>query len=212
MQIRFALFSLLAVATIRAQDLQKPASLPAPQPDPVARYIRIPAGVLVLQHVCVIDGTGVPASEDQTITLDRDKIVSIGPSGSDQHVPTGATVLDLTGRTAFPGLVGMHDHMYYIARPDLDADGHSEPPLIVPQMPFSSPHLYLGAGVTTLRTTGSVEPYTDLNLRREIDAGHIPGPHMDVTGPYLEGAHSPFLHIHQLSGPEDARLTVPAYR
>ena len=208
MQKRFLLFSLLAVATIRAQDLHKPASLPAPQLDSVARYIRIPAGMLVLQHVRVIDGTGAPAREDQTIILDRDKIVSIGPSGSDQHVSTGATVLDLTGRTAFPGLVGMHDHMYYIARPNLDADGHSEPPLIVPQMPFSSPHLYLGAGVTTLRTTGSVEPYTDLNLRREIDAGHIPGPHMDVTGPYLEGAHSPFLQMHQLSGPEDTRVTV----
>jgi len=31
-----------------------------------------------------------------------------------------------------------------------------------------------------MRTTGSVEPYLDLNLRREIDLGHLPGPHMDV--------------------------------
>ena len=53
-----------------------------------------------------------------------------------------------------PGLVGMHDHMYYIARPNLDAAGHSEPPLMVPQMTFSSPRLYLAAGVTTMRTTG----------------------------------------------------------
>ena len=65
----------------------------------------------------------------------------------------------------------MHDHMYYIARPNLDAQGHSEPPLVVPQMTFTSPRLYLAAGVTTMRTTGSVEPYTDLNLKRPIDAG-----------------------------------------
>ena len=56
----------------------------------------------------------------------------------------------------FPGIVGMHDHMYYIARPNLDATGASEPPLIVPEMAFTSPRLYLGAGVTTLRTTGSL--------------------------------------------------------
>ena len=92
--------------------------------------------------------------------------------------------------------------------PNADASGHSEPPLMVPEMAFSSPHLYLGAGVTTLRTTGSVEPYTDLNLRREIDAGMLPGPHMDVTGPYLEGPNSPFLQMHQLRDEADARATV----
>ena len=67
----------------------------------------------------------------------------------------------------------MHDHLFYIARPNLDAAGHSEQPLIVPQMTFSAPRLYLANGVTTMRTTGSVEPYTDLNLKREIDAGHL---------------------------------------
>jgi hypothetical protein len=75
-------------------------------------------------------------------------------------------VLDLHGYTVIPGLVGMHDHMYYIAHLNFDALGNSEPPLIVPQMTFSAPRMYLAAGVTTLRTTGNVEPYTDLNLRR----------------------------------------------
>ncbi len=124
------------------------------------------------------------------------------------HAPDATVVLDLTGDTVFPGLVGMHDHIYYIARPNVDAEGHSEPPLVVPQMTFTSPHLYLGAGVTTLRTTGSVEPYTDLNLRHQIDAGELPGPHMDVTAPYLEGPNSPFIQMHQIINAEDARRTV----
>ena len=54
--------------------------------------------------------------------------------------------------------------------------GHFEQPIIVPQMSFSAPRLYLAAGVTTMRTTGSVEPYTDLALKREIDAGKLVGP------------------------------------
>ena len=66
-------------------------------------------------------------------------------------------------------------------------------------MTFSAPRLYLAAGVTTMRTTGSVEPYADLNLKREIDAGKLVGPHLDVTGPYLEGADSPFIQMHHLS-------------
>ena len=77
--------------------------------------------------------------------------------------------------------------LFYLQRPNLDASGHFEQPIIVPQMTFSAPRLYLANGVTTMRTTGSVEPYTDLSLKREIDAGHLVGPHLDVTGPYLEG-------------------------
>ena len=174
----------------------------------VTRYIKVPAApVIVLQHVRVIDGTGAPALPDQTVTLRDGKIAAIAPAGS-APPPAGAVVLDLTGRSVFPGLVGMHDHMYYIARPNADASGAAEPPLMVPEMAFSSPHLYLGTGVTTLRTTGSVEPYTDLNLKRQIEAGTLVGPHMDVTGPYLEGPHSPFLQMHQLRDADDARATV----
>jgi hypothetical protein len=107
-----------------------------------------------------------------------------------------------------PGIVGMHDHLFYIARPDLDAAGTSEPPLMVPEMAFSAPRLYLANGVTTLRTTGSVEPDTDLNLKQQIDTGRIPGPHTDVTGPYLEGKGSPFIQMHELRDADDARRTV----
>ena len=56
--------------------------------------------------------------------------------------------------------------------PDLRADGSSQPPLLVPQMTFSAPLLYLAAG-TTIRTTGSVEPYADLNLARAIAEAYL---------------------------------------
>ena len=75
-------------------------------------------------------------------------------------------------------------------------------------MTFSAPRLYLASGVTTMRTTGSVETYADLNLKRDIDAGKLPGPHLDVTGPYLEGAESYFIQMPHLTGPDDARQTV----
>ncbi len=198
--------SLLTLAGAAVAGPLEPILLPPPAaPGPaVLPYVKVPAGKVALTHARVIDGTGGPASEDQTIVLDGGKIVSVG-QGS---VPVGAQVLDLKGYTVMPGLVGMHDHQYYIARPNLDAAMHSEPPLVVPQMPFSSPRLYLANGVTTLRTTGSVEPYTDLNVKRQIDLGALPGPHMDVTGPYLEGPNSPFIQMHQLKDADDARRTV----
>jgi imidazolonepropionase-like amidohydrolase len=107
-----------------------------------------------------------------------------------------------------PGIVGMHNHLFYIERPNLNAHRHSDDPLLVPQMTFSAPRLYLASGVTTMRTTGSVETYADLNLKSDIDAGKLPGPHIDVTGPYLEGADSYFIQMPHISSPEQARQTV----
>ena len=180
-----------------------PAAVPGAAVKP---YVKVPAGRIAIVHVRVIDGTGAAAQDDRTVLIDGGRIVAVQAGGD--AVPAGYATIDGSGKSVMPGIVGMHDHQYYIARPNLDAAGHSEPPLMVPQMAFSSPRLYLAAGVTTLRTTGSVEPYTDLNMKAAIDAGTLPGPHMDVTGPYLEGANSPFLQMHPLQGPEDARRTV----
>lgn len=76
------------------------------------------------------------------------------------------------------------------------------------QSSFTFPRLYLAAGVTSLRTTASVEPYADLNRKSWIGAGKIPGPKIHVTGPYLEGEGNFRLPVHKLSGPEDARKSV----
>src|SRR6266404_5314270 len=173
----------------------------------VQEFVRVRAPKIVLTHVRIVDGTGAPAVEDQNVIIEAGKIAGI-QKGSDVTATADATVLDLHGYTVIPGLVGMHNHLFYIARPNLNSQRHFDNPVVVPQMTFSAPRLYLAAGVTTMRTTGSVETYADLNLKRDIDAGKLPGPHMDVTGPYLEGAESYFLQMPHFTSPEDARQTV----
>jgi imidazolonepropionase-like amidohydrolase len=191
---------------VAATDLA-PGILSKPTPPSAAMqpFVKVPAGRVALMHVRVIDGTGSAPLDDRMIVLDGGRIVSVGPAGKP---PKGATVLDLRGHTVLPGIVGMHDHMYYIGRPNLEASGHFDAPVLAPQMTFTSPRLYLANGVTTMRTTGSVEPYADLNLKRLIDTGQVPGPHMDVTAPYLEGAGSLFVQMHELRDANDARETV----
>lgn len=203
-----ALLLSAVTAVARAPAPLAPRILPSPAaPGPVVLpYIKVPSGRIALTHVRIIDGTGQAAQADRTIVISGGRIVAISPATA--PLPQGVRVLDLSGHTVLPGIVGMHDHLFYIARPDLDAAGKSEPPLMVPEMAFSAPRLYLANGVTTIRTTGSVEPDTDLNLKHQIDAGVIPGPHMDVTGPYLEGPGSPFIQMHMLKDAEDARRTV----
>jgi imidazolonepropionase-like amidohydrolase len=173
----------------------------------VQEFVRANAPKMVLTHVRIIDGTGVPAVEDQNVVIESGKFTAI-EKGADVVADKNTVVLDLHGHTVMPGIVGMHDHLFYIVRPNLDSRRHFDDPVLVTQMTFSAPRLYLASGVTTMRTTGSVEPYADLNLKRDIDAGKLPGPHLDVTGPYLEGSQSYFLQMPHLTSPDDARQTV----
>jgi imidazolonepropionase-like amidohydrolase len=171
-------------------------SFAQPGTQPIQDFIRVPAGVIALEHLRVVDGTGAAARPDQTIVISGDKITAIGATGS-VAVPPGAKHLDLTGYAALPGLVGMHDHLFYPAGGGIFHD-----------MPFSFPRLYLAAGVTTIRTTGSLEPYLDLELKRRIDDGKLIGPKINVTGPYLEGEGTFAPQMHVLTNADDARRTV----
>ena len=174
----------------------------------VQKYISVNSPAVALTHVKVIDGTGSPARDDQTIILNQGKIQSVGPAASTQQ-PAGAKTLDLHGYTVIPGLVGMHNHFYDSAFLNRDDTGAVLPPgFLVTELAYTAPRLYLGAGVTTLRTTGNVEGFTDLEVKRQIEAGQLPGPHMDASAPYLEGPGSIFTQMHQLKDADDARRMV----
>ncbi len=174
----------------------------------VRKYVSVSTSKVILEHVQVIDGTGAPPVSDQNISIEGGKIVAIS-RGADVPAAEGLTVLDLRGHSVLPGIIGMHEHLYYIAFPNLAADNSFDRPARSLEMSFSAPRLYLANGVTTARTAGSVAPYTDLRLKQTIERGELPGPHLDVTGPYLEGVgNNPSLQMYQLTGPDDARQTV----
>ena len=162
------------------------------------QFIRVEAPLIALTNVRVIDGTGAAPREDQTILISGGKIQSIGPTASTTY-PADARTVDLKGYTVLPGLVGMHNHMFFPM-------GGSPP--MYSNMGSSFPRLYLALGVTTIRTTGSVAPYTDLELKRMIDAGRMLGPKMHVTAPYLEGRGSFTPVMHELKDADDARRMV----
>jgi len=181
----------------------------APGPSAEVRaFIKVDAPVLALVHARVVDGTGTAAREDQTLILRNGRIESLGATAATTP-PKDAQILDLTGHTVLPGLVGMHNHLFYTHSIHRDEKGAAAPPgPLFAEIAYSAPRLYLACGVTTIRTTGSLEPYTDLNIKRQIDAGLIPGPKMDVTGPYLEGLEPMTPQMHALRSPEEARRFV----
>ena len=161
----------------------------------VREYITVDTSLVALTHVLLVDGTGAAPKSDQTIVIRAGKIAAVGPAASVQ-VPAGARVMDMKGSTVIPGIVGMHDHLFYTA-----AGGRAV------QMGYTGPRLYLGSGVTTIRTTGSRAPYAEINLKDAIDHGFAPGPRIHITAPYITGeAGGGAMAI--LNSPEAARRFV----
>lgn len=148
--------------------------IPSCKTRPAAEFISIKDPVIALKHVRVIDGTGGATREDQTIIIDSGRIAAIGPTAQ-ISVPASATSLDLTGHTAIPGLVGMHNHLFYAT------DGGDRD--VVAKDSFAP--LYLAAGVTTIRTAGAMDLKTDLAIRKRIEGGELAGPKIHLTSPYI---------------------------
>src|ERR1044072_9150394 len=117
----------------------------------VKQFVSISADTIGLIHATIIDGTGAAAKNDQAIVIIKGRIAKTGNT-KNITLPVSAKVLDCTGKTIFPGMVMMHEHLFY---------GESLPPYYLGvEMPISFPRLYLAGGGTTIRTTGSVEPTT----------------------------------------------------
>src|SRR5256885_14166348 len=157
------------LALLLALSAQRPDSLAAQ----VREYVAVDTSLLALTHVLVLDGTGGAPKADQTIVIRAGRIAAVGPAAS-VPVPAGARVMDMAGSAVIPGTVGMHDHLFYTA-----------PGGRAVQMSYTGPRLYLGSGVTTIRTTGSRAPYAEINLKDQVDRGVSPGPRMHLTAPYI---------------------------
>ena len=177
-------------------------SLPAPaeaqlgselSPEVRDRYARVSGPAFVLRDVTLVDGTGAPPLRGASVAVEDGRITQVG---AEVDVPPGAEILAYPGHTLVPGLVGLHDHMYYTA-----AGGRAA------QLSFTGPRLYLGSGVTTIRTTGSRAPYAEINMKAEIEAGRMAGPRIHITAPYITGGTGN-TGMTLLDSPEQARRFV----
>ena len=190
----------MSTTTLRALGalLLVPALLTGQRPTlsaAVKQYVAVDTPVVALTHVRVIDGTGAAPREDQTLIIRDGNIVAVGAARS-TRVPEGAQVMDLTGKSVIPGLVMMHEHLYYPTGPGVYGADY-----------VSFSRLYLAGGVTSMRTGGNVGGYADLNLAAAIKAGNQVGPWIDATAPYVNGP-SPFTQMYALKDSADARAFV----
>ena len=177
-------------------DAQRGQGQGGQAPNPNRPYLKVDGSVIAITHVRVIDGTGAPARADHTLILGGGNITAMGPAAS-TPVPEGATVIDGTGKSVMPGLVMLHEHLYYPTGPG-----------VYGQLGASFVRLYLAGGVTTMRTGGNENGFMDMSLARGTESGEIVGPSIDATAPYLNGPRPGSLQMTVLKGEADARRHV----
>jgi enamidase len=199
--MRFLMITLCAlalaggsVAALAQDDDAPPPAAAAPNPD--AKFVAYNQPVIAFTHAEIVDGTGTAPKYDRTLVVSNGHITAIGAANRTM-VPSGATVIDMHGKTLLPGFVMAHEHLFYPM-------GHA----LYASLLYSFPRLYLAGGTTTARTAGSMDPAGDLNLKLAIDRGDAIGPDFDITAPYLNGPGLPILQMHMLTGPDDAAKSV----
>jgi imidazolonepropionase-like amidohydrolase len=169
--------------------------------DETNKYIDYNDPVTVFKNALLIDGKGDPAKPHQTVIIRNGKIDWIGDDAK-ASAPRDGKIIDLNGKALMPGLVMLHEHMYISA--------FSTDPfyLNARQLPFTFPRLYFAAGATTIRTAGSIEPYSDIRIKKDIDLGLLPGPFIELTAPYIEGNNALFPQMKENKTPTEAAAFV----
>jgi len=182
-----ALAALVLTTTAAAQR--------APIGAAIREFVAVDAPVVALTNARVIDGTGAPAREGQTVILRDGVIAAVGPA-STTPAPAGAQVIDLADKSVIPGLVMLHEHLYYPTGPG-----------VYGQLGQSFVRLYLAGGVTTMRTGGNLNGFMDITLKRRVEAGEAAGPAIDATMPYVNGPNQ-FVQMTDVTTEERARRHV----
>lgn len=183
-----SVFVTLNTGTVAAQ---RPPISPA-----VRSFVRVDTNLIALTNVRVIDGTGAAAREAQTVVIRDGRIAAMGPVASTQ-VPAGARVMDLAGKSVMPGIVMVHEHLFYPTGPGMYGN-----------LTESFSRLYLAGGVTSMRTGGNMNGYSELLVANAIAKGEKAGPWIDATAPYLEGPGMNFSQVRTLTDSADARTHV----
>ncbi len=133
-------------------------------------FVSLDTSKVAFLNVKVLDGTGNPSKDSQTVLIENGIIAAIGNAN---NIPVEADFyqIDLTDKTIIPGIVGMHNHMR------------------IPRsaMLSTSPKLYLASGVTVIQTCGTGNPYEELAIATSISKGEQPGPEIINSGPYFTG-------------------------
>ena len=152
------------------------------------------AAIHVVKAAHLIDTKNVRVVDNPIVLISGDRIQAVGRSG-EISIPNGARVLDLGSATLLPGLIDLHTHL----NDEPEFHGVAFHTLSAPRMAIigaKGARMTLDVGFTAVRNVGSSH-YADVALRDGINAGDVPGPRMQVSGPMIgsTGSHCDYTYL-----------------
>ena len=168
-------------------------------PDSLKDTVVEAADTWLISNARLVDGVNAEPKLDQDILISDGKIAAIGPSGS-LEIPPDTPTLDAAGKTVMPGLIMVHEHLFY------NDHGAVIPHYAADTVSLSA--LYLSHGVTSMRTGGSMNITDDLRIKNLIQAGRYPGPEIHLTAPYIDGPDSPIFQLNRYESESEVRQMV----
>ena len=168
-------------------------------PEDLSETVVESADTWLITHARLVDGVNPVAIGDQDILISEGKIAAVGATGS-IDVPPGIPTLDAAGKTVMPGLIMVHEHLFY------NDHGAAVPYYAADTVSLSA--LYLSHGVTSIRTAGSMNITDDILIRKLIQSGRYPGPEVHLTAPYIDGPGSPIFQLRTYETDNEVREMV----
>jgi imidazolonepropionase-like amidohydrolase len=154
----------------------------------------------------MIDGTGAAARTNVLIIVQGNKITEIGEKAA---VPKGAVLIDLGDKTVLPGFINVHTHIMIDGGPDYGANLYKKSIPYRALEAAANCRTLLSQGFTALRDVESEGAmYADVDVRKAIDAGLIPGPRLWVStrGLNVPGRYVPNDYSWELALPKGAQM------
>ena len=154
----------------------------------------------------LFDGTGRDPIDNGVVVVDGNRLIEVG-AVKDVSIPAKAEVIDLGEQTIMPGLFDTHTHLFESGEQRLDSI-----PLDAEEHAIRAARNIrrdLRAGTTTLRVVGALN-FTDVAVRRCVEAGVIPGPRMIIATRALHASngHAIDLEVGGYDGPHELRKAV----
>jgi imidazolonepropionase-like amidohydrolase len=212
MRIERAAAAIVVLATIacghaggRPPPMLLASRPPAPAAGPTPQR---PERVVVLRAARLIDGSGAPPLTGAAVLVRGARIEAVG---SDLDVPQDAEVIDLGRSTLLPGLIDLHTHLTMQEGVHWEDELVRTTPAQAAIWGVRNARETLRAGFTTCRDMGPVWSFVDVDLRKMIDGGVVPGPRLQVSGNYVSSTggagdarqFSPFVEVHGASNLAD---------
>ena len=172
-------------------------------------FMRIPAShadIYAIKAGHLIDGQSDDVHPDVTILVEDNKITAIG---KDIEIPSNASILDLSDKTVLPGFIDAHTHIMSDGVDDYGADLYKNSTPFRAIRAAASVRKALWRGFTALRDVESEGTmYTDVDVKKAIDMGIIPGPRLWVStrGLSITGRYMPFGYSWELDLPAGVQM------